>query len=97
MINATLYENELVITGEVDETTNIFLSQLRPGDYDEAGECFICQEDGACRNWVETMADDADVPEEWLAMQVIRGWVNCDWSVVEVSELLEENEALYEN
>ena len=60
---------------------NIFPYGLREGDSDKpTSECTVCQEDGACLEWAQTMADDADVPVEWIAARILDGSIDCGWS-----------------
>jgi hypothetical protein len=60
------------------------LSLLPPGDGAITDECQVCQEFGACRNWIETMAAAARVSANWLAAQVYENMIDHNWSVEEV-------------
>ena len=62
------------------------INRLRPADYD--GEhCRVCEEDGACREWAQNMANDARVPLRWLVNMTLDGYIDHDWSVEVVKEL----------
>jgi hypothetical protein len=63
------------------KTIDSFLDLLLPGDADTTTHCTACNSEGACRDWVEGMAIDADVPAEWLAEMVVRGVINHTWAV----------------
>jgi len=59
---------------------------LRPGDHD--GErCRTCEEDGACREWTQSMANDASIQLRWLVDMILDGYIDHDWEVEEVKEL----------
>ena len=61
-------------------------NRLRPGNLD--GErCHVCEEDGACHEWAQNMANDARVPLRWLVNMTLDGYIDHDWSVEEVKEL----------
>lgn len=61
------------------------LSTFPEGDPDEDGlNCTVCAEYGACRDWIEAMACDANVPAEWLAERVQAGHIDHDNSVDDV-------------
>ena len=49
--------------------------------------CFACDEYGACRDKVIGMAQDAQVPVEWLAERVLAGEVDADTSIDEIQRL----------
>lgn len=77
------------------ESKPFYLSFLQPGASDETGYCQVCEDDGACRDWVETMASDAHVPVEWLAKMIVDNAVDNGWSVLEVEELYGEHTARF--
>ena len=58
------------------ELTTDYLAMLSDGSDDHGTRCAICESEGACRTWVIETANDADVPAQWLAEQVIDGAVN---------------------
>jgi hypothetical protein len=66
------------------KTIESYLDLLLPGDADTCTNCTACNSEGACRDWVEGMAEDANVPAEWLAEMVVRGVINHTWGVREV-------------
>lgn len=67
--------------------TQSILSTFPEGDADNSAECTVCQAYGACRDWIETMADDAEVPAEWLAGKVKSLEIDYDYGVHEVEDL----------
>jgi len=56
------------------------LSYFPPGD----GFCHVCEEFGACRDWIVRMADDLLIPEEWLAAKVYLGEIDYTWGPSDV-------------
>lgn len=62
-------------------------------DDDGDGHCVVCDEYGACREWLDTMADYAMVPVEWLEEKVASGAIDHNWGVSWVQErYLEERD-----
>lgn len=69
------------------EPTIDYLAMLTPGSDDHSSRCAICESEGACRTWVEGMAEDANVPAQWIAEQVIAGTVNRYTTIAEINRL----------
>lgn len=65
---------------------NSVLSAFPEGDADNSAECTVCQAYGACRDWIETMADDADVPVYWLAYRIQDGAIDSSFTVDRVKQ-----------
>lgn len=61
-----------------------YLALFPPGNIDENNYCSVCEEFGACRDWIEETADKIFVPVEYLAEMVYRGWINHTWSIEDV-------------
>lgn len=66
------------------------IDQLVEGFPDDTGYCQQCEDNGACRDWVICMADDAKVSVEWLAQLVLSKSINNNISIVEVQEKWKE-------
>lgn len=73
-------------------TDETYLEQLLPSgtidDFYCGGDwmCGVCAKYGACREYVLGMAEDANVPEEWLAEMFIKETVNTDWSIDDIQD-----------